>query len=71
VTAAPQPRISAPFGQGIAASLPIPTAQSKAMLERLPFNNLSGILSGVGGNKGEANVNDNDGMVFRVANGTQ
>jgi hypothetical protein len=71
VTTVLQRRTSAPFGQGVQASLPVPTAQSNATQKRLPFNNLSGIISGVVGNKGEANVIDDDGMVFRMANGNQ
>ena len=62
-------RTSAPFGQGIQAALPVPTAKTKAMRESFSFNNLSGIISGVGRSKGEANVYDNDGMVFKVPNG--
>jgi hypothetical protein len=62
-------RTSAPFGQGIQAALPVPTAKTKAMRESFSFNNLSGIISGVGRSKEEANVYDNDGMVFKVPNG--
>lgn len=71
ITTVLQRRTSAPFGQGVQASLPVPTAQSNATPKRLPFDNLSGIISGVGRNKGESNVDDDNGMVFRVANGNQ
>jgi hypothetical protein len=71
ITTVLQRRTSAPFGQGVQASLPVPTAQSNATPKRLPFDNLSGIISGVGRNKGESNVDDDNGMVFRMANGNQ